>query len=269
MEYPLRASIRQVLANYFERQVRGDPEEVAKAKVAWRLSCFDHAGKYIQYVEQHYFAITDRVVLDAACAWGGHAMALASAGAHVYASDLTDHSFPSLRLLCRQQGLNVRICRANCERLPYATEQFDLILGLELLEHIESVESFAEEVARLLRPGGVAVLSTPPRFRSLIEGEPHYGIRGLTILPLFLQRWVATRVFNRNYPFPIPRQYTCAASILRPFRAVALSGRPVLQGAVVRRLSAYPRIISLSAQFFWNFIVVEKPQHPSQTLHSS
>ena len=45
--------------------------------------------------------------------------------------------------------------------LPFADASFDGIVSIETIEHLENPWSFVRELARLLRPGGFLVLSTP------------------------------------------------------------------------------------------------------------
>jgi SAM-dependent methyltransferase len=57
---------------------------------------------------------------------------------------------------------------ANCEfrvydgvTLPYAAEQFDLAIAVEVIEHVEHKSRFLAEILRVLRPGGRLFLTTP------------------------------------------------------------------------------------------------------------
>jgi SAM-dependent methyltransferase len=247
------------LLEYFQTLVREDPPETAAAKVDWRISCFEQGAGFVEYLEEHVFPVAGKRVFDASCAWGGHAAAFAEHGARVFAADLNEHSFDDFQAFCRNQRLDIRLAMANCEYIPVRDEQVDVVLALELVEHIESVERFAGEVARILRPGGVCIVSTPARLRSFIEGEPHYGLRGLTVLPLAAQRWVATRLFGKSYPYPIPRQYAFASSVLRPFDRRGLVGWPVLRGSWAQRIARHPAVMRSAAAVVWNFIVIQKP----------
>lgn len=46
-------------------------------------------------------------------------------------------------------------------RLPYPDESFDIACSLEVVEHVEDQFRFAREIFRVLKPGGIAILSTP------------------------------------------------------------------------------------------------------------
>jgi 2-polyprenyl-3-methyl-5-hydroxy-6-metoxy-1,4-benzoquinol methylase len=260
MHNSTQAEIVEVTSRYFEALVEHDSSDVARAKVAWRMSCFRSGLEYADFMERNHFALAGKQVLDPACAWGGHALAFASRGARVYAGDLNDHEFTRLRKFCAEQKLDVSLFRSDCERLPFAAESFDVILAFELVEHIPSVDRFAAEVARLLRPGGVCLLSTPARLRSLIEGEPHYGLKGLTALPFAMQGWVARSIFRKEYPYPIARQYSRASQVLKPFRVHGLSGKPVLTGRMAGKVRNWPLVPRVVREYAWNFIVTHRDE---------
>lgn len=60
--------------------------------------------------------------------------------------------------------------------LPYGNGTFDAVCSLEVVEHVEDQFAFCREIARVLRPGGTAFISTPnilnlnSRYRSLHSG---------------------------------------------------------------------------------------------------
>ena len=61
-------------------------------------------------------------------------------------------------------------------RLPYADASIDIACSLEVVEHVENQFAFARELFRILKPGGVAIVSTPnvlnvnSRWRNLHSG---------------------------------------------------------------------------------------------------
>jgi SAM-dependent methyltransferase len=61
---------------------------------------------------------------------------------------------------CRDRGLqNVR--RGEAERLPFPDCSFDLVTALDVVEHLDDDRSGLSEIARVLRPGGRALLFVP------------------------------------------------------------------------------------------------------------
>jgi SAM-dependent methyltransferase len=186
------------------------------AQIDWRLSCYRAGSELVQRIERDYFPVAGRKVLDLACGWGGHALAFAAAGADVTASDLNDQGFTGLQRLCDREGLLMKVFPGDCQRLPL-DDQYDVILALDLIEHIPSPPALAAEVRRLLKPGGVCILTTPAKLLSALWKEPHWQLKWLSLLPFAWQRPIAQGVFKRSYPFPIERQYLHAAQIQRVF----------------------------------------------------
>ena len=225
----------------------------------WRLFCYRQGQQFADYVEQHFFSLAGQQMLDCACAWGGHAIAFAQRNCQVIASDLKDHQFSRLALFAFQNGFALKPLRSDCQRLPFARESFALVMALELIEHIPDVKLFAEEVSRVLRPGGICLLSTPARLRAVYEGEPHYGLRGLALLPFAWQQGVATNLFRKKYPYPIFRQFGRAETIIRPFAEAGLDGYPVLSGKLGLLTSRIPLLKKAARTYCWNFLVLQKP----------
>src|SRR5688572_10905513 len=62
---------------------------------------------------------------------------------------------------------------AAAEYLPYPADQFDLILSHEVLEHVQDDAAAIREMARVLRPGGRAVIFCPNRWYPF-ETHGHY-----------------------------------------------------------------------------------------------
>jgi len=71
-----------------------------------------------------------------------------------YACDYTDG-------LMELDGQTVEICDLNAEKLPYEDNTFDLVTFTEVIEHIENHRFTLSEIARVLKPGGYVILSTP------------------------------------------------------------------------------------------------------------
>lgn len=55
---------------------------------------------------------------------------------------------------------DIRHCNLN-DHWPASDKEFDLIVCLEVIEHLENPRHFFRELSRILRPGGSAIVSTP------------------------------------------------------------------------------------------------------------
>lgn len=254
-----RPDLRPDVAAYFTTQ--------APRSAAWRTSCFDDGRRLVE-VAGRYVPVAGARVLDIAAGWGGHALAFAEAGATVVASDLNDHDYVGLGRFADALRLPLTTCVASCQDAPFEDGAFDIILGLELMEHIPNPDAFASEVARLLAPGGVCIVTTPAKLRSgTVWGEPHYQLRYIALLPFRWQAPIARRVFRRSYPFPIERQYALAASVTRPFKQRGLTADVHIMPGKVGTLTPR-RLRRAVAECFWGDIVIRKHHHHSGSLPS-
>lgn len=91
--------------------------------------------------------------LDLAAGQGPLSYALAKRGFEVVSADIYPDQFRAPGLSCQKLDLN--------QKTPFPDESFDLILAVEIIEHIEAPRAFLREIFRLLRPGGLAVITTP------------------------------------------------------------------------------------------------------------
>jgi SAM-dependent methyltransferase len=66
---------------------------------------------------------------------------------------------------------------ANLDRdLPFRDARFDLVLMLEVIEHLADIPHALREIARVLRPGGIAIVTTPNRLN--VSSRIHYLLSG-------------------------------------------------------------------------------------------
>lgn len=96
----------------------------------------------------------------------------------------------------------------------------------ETLEHLAEPRRAGEEIARILTPGGVCLVSTPPRLKFALKPDPHYGIRGLALLPDALQRFVAERFFGHS-EYNVHHLYATSWGVERQFPRGAFRSRVI------------------------------------------
>lgn len=53
-----------------------------------------------------------------------------------------------------RRGMNAKFIQGRAESLPIAPESFDLVIGFEVLHHVDDWRQAVQEVARVLKPGG-------------------------------------------------------------------------------------------------------------------
>lgn len=94
-------------------------------------------------------------ILDYGCGTGGNSLAYAPLGSVVGIEP--DRGAVTL---ARRRG-GARYCRASGTQLPFGQGAFDAVVASDVLEHIEDDVAAAAEIARVLRPGGTAIISVP------------------------------------------------------------------------------------------------------------
>jgi SAM-dependent methyltransferase len=94
-------------------------------------------------------------ILDVGCGTGANLQMLAEFGV----AEGVDVSAEALEF-CRARGLG-RVRQGAAESLPYEDAQFDLVTGLDVVEHLDDDVAGLREMFRVLRPGGRALLFVP------------------------------------------------------------------------------------------------------------
>ncbi len=116
----------------------------------------------IKELEKH---LSRGIVLDAGCGEGRTLQLLEQRGYQVVGTDL------SKQCLLRAQSKNpfLALVSARLEFLPFPSESFDALIAGEVLEHIDNDELAVKEFYRVLRKGGIAIITVPahPRLWSL------------------------------------------------------------------------------------------------------
>lgn len=78
---------------------------------------------------------------------------------------------PSLEMIRRARDKGHSVIRGTAVRLPFRGETFDLVYSFKVLPHVEATEDAIDEVHRVLKPGGIAVLEcyNPCSIRGFIK----------------------------------------------------------------------------------------------------
>jgi SAM-dependent methyltransferase len=135
---------------------------------AGRLSPYwgEHAARYVfarKFVE-------DKSVLDIACGTGYCISILESYARHIVGVDVDRVAAAEAR---SQSGEKASILLADGLNLPFADNGIDAVTSFETLEHITKRGEFLSELRRVLRIGGVLILSTPnARYTEPVNGKP-------------------------------------------------------------------------------------------------
>jgi len=118
---------------------------------------------WLEHWHRYHFAArwaAGKRVLDVACGEGYGSAALARHAAHVTGIDVSEAAIAHAK--SAYPGVaNLEFLAASCTSLPLPDATVDTVVSFETIEHIHGQEAFLDEVARVLAPGGVFVLSCP------------------------------------------------------------------------------------------------------------
>jgi len=95
-------------------------------------------------------------VLDIGCGTGLNASILREMGHSVVGVDLSPVAIEKFTEL----GFEGHVCDI-AEGMPFAHDRFDMVYASEVIEHVSDTEFFLAELARVLKPNGLLMLSTP------------------------------------------------------------------------------------------------------------
>lgn len=99
-------------------------------------------------------------VLDIGCGAGVLCEPLAQLGAEVVGVDPGETIVREAQRHARASGLRIDYRCATAEALADAGERFDVVLAMEVIEHVADSDAFVRGCSALVRPGGLMVLST-------------------------------------------------------------------------------------------------------------
>jgi len=133
--------------------------------------------------------LTGLRILDIGCGAGILCEPLAQLGASVVGIDLAKNTIHTASARAREMGLAVEYRCEPAEALADAGECFDVVVAMEVIEHVADYPLFLKTCAALAAPGGVVILSTINRtlkswVQAIVIGEYLLGL-----LPRGAHQW--------------------------------------------------------------------------------
>jgi 2-polyprenyl-3-methyl-5-hydroxy-6-metoxy-1,4-benzoquinol methylase len=144
-------------AGYWEELWRAVPEGIEPPGMRLRLA----------FALERLRAAGAKSVLDVGCGAGEITAALARAGFDVVGVDIAEEALRRARV--RTPELDLRRAEVGGE-WPLADASYDAVWAGETIEHVTDTAAWLSEVRRVLRSGGVLLLSTPAHERLTLLG---------------------------------------------------------------------------------------------------
>ena len=99
-------------------------------------------------------------LLDIGCGGGLLCEPMARLGAEVVGVDAAARNIPVAEAHARQSGLEIDYRHDTAESLAAAGERFDVVLNMEVVEHVTDPAAYLAACQQLLKPGGLMICST-------------------------------------------------------------------------------------------------------------
>lgn len=99
-------------------------------------------------------------LLDIGCGGGLLSEPMARLGAKVVGADAAERNIPVARLHAEAQDLPIDYRHTTAEALVAGGESFDVVLAMEIVEHVADPAAFVATCHALLSPGGLMIAST-------------------------------------------------------------------------------------------------------------
>lgn len=118
-------------------------------------------------------------ILDVGCGGGLVCEPLARLGGNISGADADAQAIEVAQAHAEQSNLSITYYNQPAEEID---QQFDVVLALEIIEHVTDPAAFVESVSKLVKPGGVAIFST-------LNRNPKSFLLGI-VAAEYILRWV-------------------------------------------------------------------------------
>lgn len=156
-----------------------------------------------------YLSLERQTILDVGCGNGLYTLKLTDSAKKAVGIDTRHEALREASKNKASLGGDTEFVRALAENLPFPDRSFDIVLAIEVLEHVRSEERAIEEASRVLKDGGWLVVYVPNKLypfetHGLRIGNKSYSVfHGsvpfLSWAPEFIRRrFVGARIYSKK-----------------------------------------------------------------------
>ena len=99
-------------------------------------------------------------ILDIGCGGGLISVPMANLGASVTGVDASNKNIKIAKNYAQKNNLDIKYLHSTAEKIATKSECYDVILALEVIEHVADYQLFLRSIKKLLKPYGLLFIST-------------------------------------------------------------------------------------------------------------
>ena len=167
-----------------------------------RLAYHEYQRQIGEYYQQHFVKpyTKGKKILDVGCGEGGVLTPYEQAG---YDCTGLEYSPERVHYASEKGSSNIKFIQGNIEQFSF-DQKFDVILMLDVIEHLDQKLQALDNIKKMLLPGGIVIISFPP-FRSPFGGHQQVMNSFLKYIPFIhitpecIYRWLLKNIERQNF----------------------------------------------------------------------
>jgi ubiquinone/menaquinone biosynthesis C-methylase UbiE len=133
-------------------------------KIYYKLLGIPALGKRIHarafYKHLYPYIQKSHSILDLGCGWGYYSIYLGKKGFNIVSIDLSPNRVKKAKQVAEKEKVNsnLNFLSGDITLLPFASNTFDVVLCLDVLEYVKNDDKAVSEISRVLKPQGLVLM---------------------------------------------------------------------------------------------------------------
>lgn len=148
--------------------------------------------EYIINVINHHFGIKNSLksynnlsLIDIGCGGGLLSVPLYKSGLQVTGLDATEENIVAAREYIKKNNFDINLYAEEVSQHVKRDIKYDVVLCLEVIEHVENLQDFMNQLTKLVKPGGMMIIST------LNRTMKSYALA--IVMAEYILKWIPTK----------------------------------------------------------------------------